>query len=88
MENNEKENLTIKHALLLEIRSHIIVISELLNISMVLIFPQNDGEDDRVIVQDEIEIVDTCEDGCAGNDQYERKPVNELITFFERLAKM
>ena len=55
---------------------------------MVLIFPQNDGEDDIVIVQDEIEIVDTCEDDCADNDEYERKPVNELIRFYERLARL
>ena len=45
------------------------------------------GEDERVIVED-VEIVDTCEDECVDNDEYEKKPVNELIEFFERLSRM
>ena len=40
-----------------------------------------------MIVED-VEIVDACEDDCEDNDEYERKPVNELITFFERLARL
>ena len=45
------------------------------------------GEDERVIVED-VEIVDTCDDYRVGNEEYERKPVNELISFFEKLARL
>ena len=45
------------------------------------------GEDERVIVE-YVEIVDTCDDYRVDNEEYERKPVNELISFFEKLARL